>query len=77
MMPIEEYVKNADALAQEVLDDWARNFAAGTDVFLSEDYKDDYLSLRNKALQYWEAKSETTQQMFAEAYKKYRERRIS
>ena len=89
MRPIENYVEEADVLAQEVVDTWADNLRVGNAHSLDDDFK----VLFDKAFEYRAAriivesrrelhivtpteaaKEEVAQQVFAEVYKIYWEK---
>lgn len=89
MRPIEEYLENAPALAQDVVNDWGVNVKAGNGSLLSGEF----LALNEYACRYLDARAiadnhrtfnllteedaarETaTRRAFGEAYKTYRER---
>jgi hypothetical protein len=89
MRPIEDYVEEADVLAQEVVDTWADNLRVGNAHSLDDDFK----VLFDKAFEYRAARiivesrrelhiltpteavrEEIAQQVFAEVYKIYWEK---
>ena len=86
MPPLEDYLKRADELAQEIVNAWGVNVKAGNTALLTDEFKDVF----DKACRYRTAKSvadnyrenqmssaaitedeRTTRQAFAEAYKRF------
>lgn len=90
MPPIEDYVKHADTLAQDVINAWGINMQAGNGEYLNREFK----SLVNKSSDYriakrtaenWrsvgipteavDAEVEVKRRAFVHAYKNYWEKR--
>jgi hypothetical protein len=88
MAPIEDYLKRADALAQEVVNDWGLQVKAGNGAYLTPEF----LDIFDKACRYQQAKGpadfyrsrnaltaevaqaeETARRTFVEAYKPWAE----
>jgi hypothetical protein len=69
MPPIGYCVGHAEELAQEVVNAWAVNMRAGSAGSLTDDFK----ALFDKACRYRDARSATTREAFAEAYKAFDE----
>jgi hypothetical protein len=90
MAPLEEYLKQADYLAQEIVNAWAINVQAG----IGADLTDEFKGVFDRACRYRDSKSladnhrecnflserdaaeeSDTRQAFAEAYKTFWEKR--